>query len=145
VRPGRTHACRSMAQACCGLYRHLCTHCMVCGCAYYACACIKYHLCAQYFLRAVFCASWTDARVQEHCAQACCGLCRHSCTHCAHGVWVAYYACTCIKYAPVHTIFSESPHLCVLNGCMRAGALHEPAVVCADTRAHTVHMVCGLT
>jgi hypothetical protein len=64
VLDGRAHA-GALCKACCGLCRHLCTLCV--GSLMMSVCASNMHLCAHYFLRAVFCASWTEARAQEHC------------------------------------------------------------------------------
>jgi hypothetical protein len=99
------------------------------------------NLCTHYFQRVLFCASWTEAHTQEHCASLLWSVQTLVHTACVF----TQYPCACIKYAPVRTIVSESPALCVLYGGARAKALRELAVVCADTRADTVHAVHGFT
>jgi hypothetical protein len=131
--------CTSLLWSVRTLMQTLCTQCV--GSLSMPVRASNIHLSARYFLRALFCASWTDARMQGHCANLLWSV--QTLVHTVCGF--TYDVCVCIKNAPVHTLFSGSCVLCVLDGGARAGALHKPAVVCADTRADTVHTVCGYT
>jgi hypothetical protein len=130
--------CTSLLWSVRTLVQTLCTQCM--GSLSMPARASNIHLSARYFLRALFCASWTDVRMQGRCANLLWSVQTLVHTVCGFN----YDVCVCIKNAPVHTIFSESPALCVLDGVTCAGALHKPAVVYTDTCAHSVwvHLVC---
>jgi hypothetical protein len=127
--------CASLLWSVRTLMQTLCTQCM--GSLSMSAHASNMHLCAQYFLRALFCASWTEARAQEHCANLLWSV--QTLVHTVCGF--TQYPCVCIKYAPVRTICSESCVLCVLDGRARAEAWHKPAVVYTDTCACTVWCV----
>jgi hypothetical protein len=137
------HACvQYPMHACCGLYRAWCMWWTWCVRGFsmpvYA---SNVNMCIQYYQRTPFSVLWMHPHTQEPHMPAVVCTQPGACTVCKVCT-VAHYVYTCIKCASGHTIFSESPILCVIDAPTRTEAPHMPSVICTQPGACTKRKVC---